>query len=62
MNHRITMGSKAALQAEHRALDLRLRQLGKRPFLTVAEQMEAAELKKRKLRAKEAILELSDND
>lgn len=60
MNHRI-LGSKEALLAEHRALDLRLRRLGKRPYLTSAEQLEAAELKKRKLRAKDAIKELSSD-
>lgn len=62
MKSRIAMGSKEELQAEHRALDLRLRRLGKRPFLTSAEQIEAAELKKRKLRAKDAMHGLSGGD
>ena len=48
-------------QGEHRALDLRLRRLNKRPFLTTAEQVEVAELKKRKLRAKEAMMALAES-
>lgn len=48
-------------QAEHRALDIRLRRLNKRPFLTAAEQLEVAELKKRKLRAKEAMVALAES-
>lgn len=60
MNAR-SLGSMEHLQAEHRALDLRLRRLSKRPFLTAAEQLEATELKKRKLRAKEAMLALAES-
>lgn len=61
MNTRIAASSKEALQAEHRALDLRLRQLGKRPHPTTAEQMEAIELKKRKLLMKDALTALSNH-
>lgn len=61
MNPR-TLGSKEELQAEHRALDLRLRRLERRPFLTSAEELEARELKKRKLRAKDALSALVHHD
>lgn len=59
MNARF-LGSREHWQAEHRALDLRLRRLIKRPFLTAEQQLEATELKKRKLRAKEAMLALAE--
>ncbi|WP_437486960.1 YdcH family protein [Sorangium sp. So ce1014] len=42
-------------EARHRELDSRLRQLGRRAFLTPGESMEAAQLKKRKLAAKDEI-------
>lgn len=61
MNTRIDASSKETLQAEHRALDLRLRRLGKRPHPTAAEQMEAIELKKRKLLMKDALTALSNH-
>jgi uncharacterized protein YdcH (DUF465 family) len=62
MRQRAFWGSVEALQAEHRELDLRLRQLGKRSYLTAAEQLEVAELKKRKLRAKDAIASKARDD
>ncbi|NUQ75067.1 MAG: YdcH family protein [Polyangiaceae bacterium] len=43
------------IQARHRELDARLRELGKHAFLTPAEQLEASQLKKHKLRAKDEI-------
>jgi uncharacterized protein YdcH (DUF465 family) len=43
------------VQAKHRELDNRLRELGRRAYLTPAEQLEMTNLKKRKLRAKDEI-------
>jgi uncharacterized protein YdcH (DUF465 family) len=43
------------IEARHRELDARLRQLGKQAFLTPSEQLEASQLKKHKLRAKDEI-------
>jgi uncharacterized protein YdcH (DUF465 family) len=43
------------LMEEHRAADERLSSLGRAPALTPRESLEAAELKKAKLRAKERI-------
>ena len=48
-----------ALASEHRTLDERLRILSRRAFLTPTEQREAAELKRRKLFAKDRIHALS---
>jgi uncharacterized protein YdcH (DUF465 family) len=45
----------AALTEEHRRLDERLRILETQRFLTSAEQVEVAQLKKQKLRAKDRI-------
>ena len=42
-------------EARHRELDARLRELGRHAFLTPSEQLEASELKKHKLRAKDEI-------
>ncbi|WP_437677953.1 YdcH family protein [Sorangium sp. So ce131] len=42
-------------EARHRELDSRLRQLGRRAFLTPGERLEEAQLKKRKLAAKDEI-------
>lgn len=53
-----TLGPEQQLsmaEARHRELDSRLRQLGRRAFLTPGEQLEAAQLKKRKLLAKDEI-------
>lgn len=47
-----------ALIAEHRALDERVQELGKRPFLTPSEQMEMRTLKKLKLAKKDLIEQL----
>jgi hypothetical protein len=44
-----------ALETEHRTLDQRLRVLAKRAYLTPAEQREAAELKRKKLSAKDRL-------
>ena len=45
----------AALTEEHRRLDERLRTLETQRFLTSAEQVERAQLKKQKLRAKDRL-------
>ncbi|HSN97637.1 MAG TPA: DUF465 domain-containing protein [Candidatus Nanopelagicales bacterium] len=45
-------------EARHRELDIRLKELARRPYLTPAEQLEAAELKKKKLLAKDEIATL----
>ena len=42
-------------EARHRQLDARLRELGRHAFLTPSEQLEASEIKKHKLRAKDEI-------
>jgi uncharacterized protein YdcH (DUF465 family) len=46
------------VEAHHRALDARLKELGRRTYLTPNEQLEAAEIKKRKLQAKDEMAEL----
>lgn len=46
------------VEARHRELDSRLKKLGKRAYLTPAEQLEASELKKRKLVAKDELVAL----
>lgn len=48
----------AALVAEHRALDERVRKLSKHPYLTAAEQFEIRKLKKLKLAKKDRIADL----
>jgi hypothetical protein len=48
----------SSIEAHHRQLDERLRELGRRPFLTPNEQLEVAELKKHKLRAKDVMTAL----
>ncbi len=48
----------SSIQAQHQQLDDRLRELGRRPFLTPKEQLEVAEIKKHKLRAKDEIIAL----
>ena len=45
----------SSAEARHSELDARLKELGRHAFLTPAEQREAAELKKHKLRAKDEI-------
>lgn len=52
---RTSESEMAALQAEHRALKARLRELGRHVALTSAERLEVARLKKLKLRAKDRI-------
>jgi hypothetical protein len=47
------------LRAEHQALEARLQTLEQQRSLTSAEQLERAELKKRKLAAKDRIARLS---
>lgn len=49
------------LEEEHRLLDQRLRTLTRRAYLTPAEQREATELKRKKLSAKDRIVELRQN-
>jgi uncharacterized protein YdcH (DUF465 family) len=46
------------VEARHRELDARLKELGRHPYLTPAEQIEAAELKKWKLLAKDEMVAL----
>jgi hypothetical protein len=46
------------MEARHRELESRLKELGRRPYLTPREQLEAADIKKRKLLAKDAIATL----
>jgi len=46
------------LEEEHRLLDQRLRTLTRRAYLTPDEQREASELKRKKLSAKDRIVEL----
>jgi len=53
------MDRKRALESEHRALDDRLRVLLRRAFMTPDEQREAAELKRKKLAAKDRLFALS---
>ncbi len=45
-----------SIEAQHRALEERLRELGRRPYLTPKEQVELAEIKKHKLRAKDDMM------
>jgi uncharacterized protein YdcH (DUF465 family) len=46
------------IEARHRELEERLRELGKRPHLTPNEQVEISEIKKHKLRAKDEMAAL----
>lgn len=46
------------VEARHRELDERLEQLRRRAYLTPKEQLELAEIKKQKLRAKDEIVAL----
>ena len=48
----------SSIEAQHRRLDDRLRELGRRAFLTPKEQLEVAEIKKHKLRAKDELAAL----
>ena len=48
----------SSIEAQHRRLDDRLRELGRRAFLTPKEQLEVAEIKKHKLRAKDELASL----
>ena len=45
-------------EARHRELDTRLRELGRRAYLTPNEQREVSEIKKYKLKAKDEIAAL----
>ncbi len=47
-----------SMEAHHRELEERVRELGRRPYLTPKEQLELAEIKKHKLRAKDEITAL----
>ena len=55
--HGIELETARLSEAEerHRSLDARVRELGRRAFLTPKEQVEMAELKKQKLKAKDEI-------
>jgi hypothetical protein len=46
------------IEAQHKAFDARLRELGRRPHLTPSEQREVIELKKKKLKAKDVMSDL----
>ena len=46
------------VESRHRQLDVRLKELGRRAYLTPTEQLEASELKKLKLRAKDELTTL----
>ena len=46
------------MEARHRELDARLRELGRHAYLTPTEQREATEIKKLKLQAKDEIVSL----
>lgn len=46
------------VESQHRELDDRLRALGRRAYLTPAERVEVAEIKKRKLVAKDEMVSL----
>jgi hypothetical protein len=46
------------MEARHRGLEERLRELGRHPYLTPQEQLEVVELKKHKLRAKDEMAAL----
>jgi uncharacterized protein YdcH (DUF465 family) len=46
------------IEARHRELDARIRELGRRTHLTPDEQVEVSELKKRKLRIKDELVAL----
>jgi uncharacterized protein YdcH (DUF465 family) len=48
----------SSMEAQHRKLDERLEELGRRPYLTPREQVEVAEIKKHKLRAKDEMAAL----
>ncbi len=45
-------------ESRHQQLDVRLKELGRRAYLTPTEQLEASELKKLKLRAKDEVATL----
>jgi len=55
--HTSGIGSErlTAIEAHHRALDKRLKELARRAYLTPDEQVEVAELKKQKLKAKDEL-------
>lgn len=46
------------VEARHRALDARLKDLARHAYLTQEEQLEIAELKKQKLKAKDELFDL----
>jgi hypothetical protein len=48
----------SSIEAQHQKLEDRLRELGRRPFLTPKEQVEIVEIKKHKLRAKDELTAL----
>ncbi len=51
-------GDVSTLESEHRSLKQRVSELDRRAFLTPAEQIESAELKRRKLAVKDTLMEL----
>jgi uncharacterized protein YdcH (DUF465 family) len=46
------------IEAHHRDLDQRIQELGRHTYLTPSEQVEVAELKKHRLRAKDELFAL----
>ncbi len=57
LSHEVDSGTErlSATETQHRTLDMRVQELGKRSHLTPAEQVEVAELKKEKLKLKDEI-------
>lgn len=55
----VTKDELGALAEEHRNLDERLRVLTRRAYLTPSEQQEAAQIKRKKLLAKDRMTALS---
>ena len=53
IEHRLSM-----VEAHHRELDARLKELDRRPYLTASEQREVTEIKKYKLKAKDEMAAL----
>jgi hypothetical protein len=58
-SHRVGIQERlSVVEARHRELEERLKELGRRPYLTPREQVEIAEIKKHKLKAKDEMFDL----
>jgi uncharacterized protein YdcH (DUF465 family) len=57
LSHGVDSGADrlSAAEAQHRTLDTRIQELARRAYLTPAEQLEVADLKKQKLKLKDEI-------